>query len=138
MTGGQKTLYASSPLLDTSSATSLQAQDLAPSTLMRKYQARNISTHATGEYVWSRAAPKAADPGASFPAFNLTATIRIPITKVSYTPDVSEVLKYAWIQYLSMLVVTGFLLDRLCAFVYYHQVGREGGRKGRLAGAVSV
>jgi hypothetical protein len=42
---------------------------------------------------------------------------------VSYTPDVAEVVKDAWIQYLAMLVVVAFLIDRFSSFVYFNQVG---------------
>jgi hypothetical protein len=118
--GGTKILYKDVPLLE--SGTRLQAQDLVPSVLVGKYRGRNLTTHAVGEYVWTRAPPRAADAKVSYPNFNLTATIRFPHVPVLYTPDVAEVLKTAWIQYLSMLVLVLFLLNRLCSFVFYHQV----------------
>jgi hypothetical protein len=51
----------------------------------------------------------------------------------SYSPGVSEVLKFAWVQYLSLFLVTFFLLDRMNSFVFTHKV-REGGRKGGREG----
>lgn len=39
-----------------------------------------------------------------------------------YTPPMSEVLKWAWIQYMSFFAVVSFLLFRLNSFVFRHQV----------------
>lgn len=122
--GGYKSLYSDEPLLDAESST-LAARDLVPSTILRRYRSRNVTTHVQGEYVWSRQAAQAYDASASRPVFNLTASLRYPVTRVSYTPEVAEVLKSAWMQYLAMLVVVAFLLDRLCSFVCYHQVRRQ-------------
>jgi hypothetical protein len=140
--GGYRHLYADEPLLDPER---LNARDLVPGVLMRKYTRRNVSTTLRGEAVWSRAAPTPLDSSTDRvirPLFNLTATLHFPVTRVSYTPDVAEVLKNAWIQYLAMLVIVAFLVDRLLSFVLYHQVGhirwgegdREegGGKRGQI------
>lgn len=56
-------------------------------------------------------------------SFNLTTTIRYPITSVTYTPNVSEVLFDAWIKYFSMFVVTSWLLfNCFCHFVFHHHL----------------
>lgn len=53
--------------------------------------------------------------------------IKVLLTRVylviSYTPAVSEVLKFAWIQYMSFFFVVAFLLYRLNAFIFRHRVG---------------
>lgn len=142
MVGGYRHLYADEPLLDPER---LNARDLVPGVLMRKYTRRNVSTTLRGEAVWSRAAPTPLDSSTDRvirPLFNLTATLHFPVTRVSYTPDVAEVLKNAWIQYLAMLVIVAFLVDRLLSFVLYHQVGQSrrgeghreegGGKRGQI------
>jgi len=40
----------------------------------------------------------------------------------SYTPTISSVLKFAWIQYMSIFVVVAFLLFTLNSFIFRHQV----------------
>mmetsp|Transcript_38727 Transcript_38727/g.60518 ORF Transcript_38727/g.60518 Transcript_38727/m.60518 type:complete len:108 (-) Transcript_38727:234-557(-) len=88
---------------------------------MENYISRNYTTHlADTTTVWDFA-PSYVAERQSF-SFNLTAVLQIPIEQVSYTPDISEVLKDAWIQYLSMAVVVGFLLQRLSSFVCYYQI----------------
>ena len=39
-----------------------------------------------------------------------------------YTPNVSEVLKVAWVQYMAFFIVVAFLLYRLNAFIFRHRV----------------
>jgi hypothetical protein len=39
-----------------------------------------------------------------------------------YTPAVSEVLKFAWVQYMAFFFVVAFLLFRLNAFIFKHRV----------------
>ncbi len=50
--------------------------------------------------------------GTIFPLYDL----------IRYTPSVSEVIKYAWIQYIAMFAVVSFLLFRLNSFVFRHKV----------------
>lgn len=62
----------------------------------------------------------ALDP--SVKQFNMTLTMRIPQQGVKYTPSVSEVLKYSWIQYIAFFAVVSFVLFRLSSFVFRHQL----------------
>ncbi len=54
--------------------------------------------------------------------FNATFVIRIPEQSVRYIPGVSEVLKFAWIQFMSFFIITTFLLHRLTSFVFRNQL----------------
>lgn len=54
--------------------------------------------------------------------FNATMTLRFPYQTVSYTPSVSEVLKFSWMQYISFFAVVSFVLFRLSSFVFRHQL----------------
>ena len=53
---------------------------------------------------------------------NISMVVRIPEQAVLYTPAVSEVLKYAWIQYIAFFIITTFLLHRLTSFVFRNQL----------------
>jgi hypothetical protein len=59
---------------------------------------------------------------ASVRQFNMTLTLRIPQQAVKYTPSVSEVLKYSWMQYIAFFAVVSFVLFRLSSFVFRHQL----------------
>jgi transmembrane protein 231 len=60
--------------------------------------------------------------GGVYQEFNLTMVMRIPEADVRYTPTASEVLKDAWVKYLAIFVVVKYLLEKLCAFVFYNQL----------------
>mmetsp|Transcript_32497 Transcript_32497/g.40802 ORF Transcript_32497/g.40802 Transcript_32497/m.40802 type:complete len:332 (+) Transcript_32497:40-1035(+) len=117
--GGYNTLYEDTPLLDPTVV--LSAKDLLFSSIIENYRSRNYTTNLISNYpVWEMALVGATSDYPSM--FNLTTVIRIPISRISYTPNITEVLKDAWIQYLSMAVVVAFLLQRICSFVFYYQV----------------
>ena len=54
--------------------------------------------------------------------FNASVTIRIPESPIRYTPEMSVVLKDAWIQYIAFFAVISFLVFRLNSFVFRYQV----------------
>jgi hypothetical protein len=59
-------------------------------------------------------------PGSTF---NLTATMRFPSQPVTYVPGISEVLLQAWMPYLALALVVGWLLDRcFLGFVFRHRL----------------
>ena len=55
-------------------------------------------------------------------SFNATVVMRIPYQDIKYIPSVSEVLKLAWIQYISFFIVVAFVLFRMNSFIFRHQV----------------
>lgn len=69
--------------------------------------------------VWT---PRVGNADNGRPAFNLTLSLRIPAANVLYTPTASEVLKDAWIKYLSLFVVIAYILHQLCSFVFHNQL----------------
>eukprot|EP00632_Arachnochrysis_sp_CCMP2950_P014664 CAMPEP_0185695460 /NCGR_PEP_ID=MMETSP1164-20130828/4537_1 /TAXON_ID=1104430 /ORGANISM="Chrysoreinhardia sp, Strain CCMP2950" /LENGTH=334 /DNA_ID=CAMNT_0028362319 /DNA_START=1 /DNA_END=1005 /DNA_ORIENTATION=+ len=122
--GGFALPYENTPLLDGDHPTDVTyVQTLLPR-LLASYRARNTTMDFRSFYeVWSPSgAVEGADVDQSSSHFNLTLNLRIPTADVLYTPTASEVLKDAWIKYLSIFVVVAFLLDRLCAFVFYYQL----------------
>ena len=82
--------------------------------------ARNLSTTFESTYAYS--IPSIGKTSIDAPVFNATVVMRIPTQPVRYTPGASEVLKFAWIQYMSFFVVIAFVLFRLNAFIFRHQL----------------
>jgi hypothetical protein len=83
--GGARTLYAKEPLIDLSAPS---ADDVTIASLVRTYRGRNITADfTTPYYVWGRAGPTPGDAAVSFPVFNMTAIIRVPISKVRVGHD---------------------------------------------------
>lgn len=139
--GGYRTPYEADPLLPSAlnfGLNTLSAEDVAIRTLLGKYAARNFTTHFNPRHIYaetrSTSAFHADESVASrqqgvtpfLPTeqrvFNATITLRIPEAAVRYTPAVSEVLKSAWIQYISFFIITSFLLHRLTSFVFRNQL----------------
>lgn len=46
----------------------------------------------------------------------------MPVSDIVYIPKPMEVLLDGWVKYLSVFVVVGFFLEKLCSFVYFHQI----------------
>ena len=54
--------------------------------------------------------------------FVVEARLKIPKSEILYIPTATEVLRDAWTKYLSMFIVVGFFLEKLCSYVYFHQI----------------
>jgi len=123
--GGTDQLYADAPLLDAWPLARASAREFGLPRLLATYRDRNVTTELANAYtVWS---PAPAGGGVapldgSGATFNFSLTVRVPQQDVLYTPTVSETLKDGWVKYLAMFVVVYYLLDRLLAFAYYHQL----------------
>ncbi|KAJ8600718.1 hypothetical protein CTAYLR_003929 [Chrysophaeum taylorii] len=119
--GGYQLPYDNTPLLDPTSLDLAANQAVFPR-LLAAYRQRNNTMNFDGRYeVWTPVlAPVDNDFGHQ--TFNLTVNLHVKTADVLYTPTASEVLKVAWIQYLAIFVVVAYLLDQLCAFVFYNQL----------------
>lgn len=60
-------------------------------------------------------------PGASN-TFTVSVKARVPVQTILYTPDASESIKWAWIQYLGAVFAVYFLVDVVRSFIYREQV----------------
>lgn len=98
----------------------ISATDLSMVNILGASAARNLSTTFSPSYIYSVPAIGKTDIDA--PVFNATLVIRAPKQPVRYTPGASEVLKFAWIQYMSFFIVIAFVLFRLNAFIFRHQL----------------
>lgn len=120
--GGYKNLYSNDPLFDIT--TSSTANDVAFDTIMHRYTARNVTlTFKTNyQYVERRddLVTSLSENNGRF--FNTTLTVRVPTQTIQYTPPVSSVLKFAWVQYVSFFLVVYFLLYQLNSFIYTNKL----------------
>ncbi|XP_066505999.1 transmembrane protein 231 [Hoplias malabaricus] len=84
--------------------------------IIRSYQERNLTTHL------SCPAPVWIIGRAVDAPFQINAEIRYPVETISYRPGFWEVIKFAWIQYVSVLLVFLWIFNRIQLFVFQNQV----------------
>ena len=114
------TLYAYEPLLDEQSG-STQIDVSVIKNIVEKYSRRLYANVRMDNILslWSRAMDTSSTNDGQF---NFTLTINIPEQGVRYIPKAADVLKDAWIKYLSLFVVVSYLLRSFCSFVFNHQM----------------
>jgi transmembrane protein 231 len=94
----------------------LSAQDYEFVSILSRYQSRNITTALAGSsHVW--------EPGSNS-TFKLEFEIRYPPQSISYRPGFWELMKFAWIQYLSVLVIFYLVFKAVSIFVFNNQIVR--------------
>ncbi|XP_068458837.1 transmembrane protein 231 isoform X2 [Clinocottus analis] len=84
--------------------------------IIKSYQERNLST------VLSCPMPVWTVGRAAGSPFQLNAEIRYPMEVISYRPGFWETIKFAWIQYVSVLLVFLWVFERVQRFVFQNQV----------------
>ena len=90
-------------------------EDFHIPTILKEYSQRNISVRLENSYTtWS--------PGRGLPYFTLSATIRYPVQTLSYTPGFWQVIKWGWVQYLSVLLVFMYVATNIKTFVFSRQI----------------
>lgn len=83
--------------------------------LLQRYQDRNI----TAEYVYDAPVIR---PGGRF-GTTVNLKIRIPSdASLTYVPPFLEVMKYAWVQYIALLIPIAFILGSFAKFLYGNQI----------------
>ncbi|XP_070254370.1 transmembrane protein 231 isoform X2 [Myotis yumanensis] len=96
--------------------TSPFAYDYDLTHIVAAYQERNITTILTvPNPIWlvGRAAEA---------PFVINAVIRYPVEVISYLPGFWEIIKFAWIQYVSILLIFLWVFERIKRFVFQNQV----------------
>nr|XP_006121390.1 transmembrane protein 231 isoform X1 [Pelodiscus sinensis] len=96
--------------------TSPFASDYEITNIIAAYQDRNVTTVFCGPNpVWlvGRAAEA---------PFVINVTIRYPMEVILYQPGFWEMIKFAWIQYVSILLIFLWVFDRIKTFVFQNQV----------------
>ncbi|XP_042351431.1 transmembrane protein 231 isoform X2 [Plectropomus leopardus] len=84
--------------------------------IIRSYQERNLTT------VLSCPMPVWTVGRAAGSPFQLNAEIRYPLEVISYRPGFWETIKFAWIQYVSVLLIFLWVFERIQRFVFQNQV----------------
>ena len=90
-------------------------EDFHIPTILRSYSQRNISTRLENSYTtWS--------PGRGASTFTLSSTIHYPAQTLTYTPGFWQVMKWGWVQYLSILIVFMYVATCVKNFVFSQQI----------------
>lgn len=119
--GGFRHPYDDDELIDIEADTS--ADEVSISSIMQRSNARNLSMVYTPNSAFvDRRLSTVPDDLSAVQFFNASLVIRIPTQAIRYTPQVTTVLKDAWIQYVSFFIVVAFLLFRLNSFVFRHKI----------------
>ncbi|XP_006152692.1 transmembrane protein 231 [Tupaia chinensis] len=96
--------------------TSPFAQDYDLTRIVAAYEERNVTTILSGPTpIWlgGRAAEA---------PFVIDAVIRYPVEVISYQPGFWEMIKFAWVQYVSILLIFLWVFERIKIFVFQNQV----------------
>mmetsp|Transcript_13721 Transcript_13721/g.16824 ORF Transcript_13721/g.16824 Transcript_13721/m.16824 type:complete len:343 (+) Transcript_13721:62-1090(+) len=119
-------LFSDDPLVDIWATMSTTTETDIQNILFQDYAKRTVATDFIDRYsLWTRdfrQHAKLIDDQKTLPAFNLTVTVDIPNQQITYIPTPIEVLKDGWIKYISMLMVIGYLFQKVVHFVLFHQV----------------
>lgn len=120
--GGMKLPYTSSPLLPISLPMGSSESDYSTAAISEHMASRNLSTTFSQTYAVADHVLNTVPLNKDLHYFNATIHLRVPEQQVWYTPGVSEVLKWAWVQYVSIFVVVSLVIHRLSSFVFHHQL----------------
>ncbi|XP_013010411.1 transmembrane protein 231 isoform X2 [Cavia porcellus] len=96
--------------------TSPFAQDFDLTRIMAAYQERNVTT------ILSDPNPIWLVGRAAEAPFVINAVIRYPVEVISYQPGFWEMIKFAWVQYVSILLIFLWVFGRIKIFVFQNQV----------------
>ncbi|KAL5021529.1 hypothetical protein ScPMuIL_000684 [Solemya velum] len=100
-------------IIDTSS---VYAETYNLINIFKSYSGRNVTTVLADQYsVWS------SGRGAGQP-FTISATVSYPQDVYLYTPGFWYLIKWGWIQYVSVLLIFLFAFDRIKIFIFQNQL----------------
>lgn len=97
-------------------SSSIYAEGYYLPTIFQDYTSRNLTTYINAPYtVWSTGR-------AVGQPFVLSATIAYPEEQFTYTPGFWYLIKWGWVQYVSVLLIFLFVFDRIKIFIYQNQL----------------
>jgi transmembrane protein 231 len=108
------------PLVRTDSPAAFHASNSNIRDILSRYRVRDVAA----DYV-ERYPIKSFDVGASSngeKVYRLKMRIKVPTQDVGYIPTLIEVLKEAWVKYLSVVILCWLLFDRLKTFAFSHHL----------------
>ncbi len=118
VTGGYSEPYKMSPLLGNASYAPQSVEEILLPVLIDRYRSRNLTARYSNVMTaWTPATGDSGDQG-----FTARFTVRIPQQPVLYVPTTSEMLKFAWMQYLSVAFIVYVLAVYSADFVFSYQV----------------
>jgi len=86
------------------------------SRILHQYNQRNVSMRMSNDYVlWERGS------NAGMP-FTANLRINYPVQTITYRPGFWQMIKWAWIQYLAVLVIFIYLFKSIKQFVYKNRI----------------
>eukprot|EP00094_Tigriopus_californicus_P005653 TCALIF_05449-PA protein Name:"Similar to tmem231 Transmembrane protein 231 (Danio rerio)" AED:0.17 eAED:0.17 QI:179/1/1/1/0/0.33/3/82/136 len=102
------------PIFDGSS---LNPETFKFSKVLQQYAKRNLTTRLSNQYsTWTRCGSGLNQ------AFSVDIQIQYPEQTISYTPGIWQVLKWAWVQYLSIAIVFMAIFRQFRSHVFTSQV----------------
>lgn len=114
--GYSSTLYRDeTPLVDTESAVAVhRVSNSNVGDILKRYRKRDVAADFLERYP-----VKELDLGAtSNRSYRLRIKIKVPQQEISYIPPLMEVLKDAWVKYVSVFVLCWLLLERVKSFAF--------------------
>tara|TARA_B100000795_G_scaffold235062_1_gene194538 strand:- start:165 stop:1070 length:906 start_codon:yes stop_codon:yes gene_type:complete len=121
VTGGYSEPYKSSPLLGNTTYSPQSIEEILLPSLIDRYRSRNLTMmYANTMTKWTPTSGGSTTQ--SSPPFKASFTVRLPQQKITYVPTVSEMLKFAWMQYLSVAFIVYLLAVYSADFVFSYQV----------------
>lgn len=87
--------------------------------ILKKYRARKVAADYVTEYPILHHDFNLQDENR---AFQMRMKVKIPQQTIMYIPTLVEVLKDAWIKYLSIVIVCWYLMDAIKSFVFKHHL----------------
>lgn len=125
VTGGYSEPYKHSPLLGNSTYSPQSVEEILFPVLIDRYRSRNLTTMYSN--LMTRWTPisgpvESGTTTRSQPPFKASFTVRIPQQNILFVPTVSEMLKFAWIQYLAVAFIVYVLAVYSADFVFSYQV----------------
>lgn len=100
-------------LLNSTYATSYS--DVTPAAIVARSALRNVTTLLEqSSVVWL--------PGTPSGTYNVTLRVRVPDQPIRYIPKTGEMLKWAWVQFVPLLLLVYCLLEPFRWFVFRYQV----------------
>jgi transmembrane protein 231 len=125
VTGGYSEPYKNSPLLGNTTYSPESIEEILMPVLIDRYRSRNLTMKYGNTMThWTPASGvvNSGSSSSSLPPFKASFTVRIPQQAVTYVPTVSEMLKFAWMQYLAVAFIVYVLAVYSADFVFSYQV----------------
>lgn len=85
--------------------------------ILAEYSGRNVSLRLNNEYImWERGATSLGNP------FKIQVHFNYPVQRITYYTGFWQMMKWAWVQYVSTLIVFIFFFRHVKTFVFSKQV----------------